>query len=264
MRSGELPGREANCCPERSGKRCRRGARRGRAGSTCRAQRRSCPAPRPPSLPPAGGLKGSGGCPGLCGSAELRAARTARRCDPAGTPLSWARLWHQLRAAPPPCGSRSCSSVGTAGSGGAGGAGAEQRPDTLPVCSQAPSCSPARCAAATARVSWPLSLLHIPWGFSPRSISARGYRLGPARPVPAAPPAGMRGEAAGPAPREGCGTAPGHGAGLGTLPDTGESAVVTSVPVEGSAGSKSEWECVCVCYKGTRTALGNLRISGIF
>lgn len=89
-------------------------------------------------------------------------------------------------------------------------------------------------------------------------------RPGSSRPVPAAPPAGMRGEAAGPAPREGCGTAPGHGAGLGTLPDTGESAVVTSVPVEGSAGSKSEWECVCVCYKGTRTALGNLRISGIF
>ncbi|KAJ7425337.1 Cochlin [Pitangus sulphuratus] len=35
---------------------------------------------------------------------------------------------------------------------GAGGAGAEQRPDPFPVCSQAPFCSPALCAGATAQL----------------------------------------------------------------------------------------------------------------
>lgn len=38
---------------------------------------------------------------------------------------------------------------------------------------------------------------------------------------------------------------------------------MTSVPVKGSADSKSEWECVCVCYKGARAVLGNLRISDV-
>lgn len=40
--------------------------------------------------------------------------------------------------------------------------------------------------------------------------------------------------------------------------------MVTGVPVEGSADSKSEWERVCVCYKGTCAVLGNLRLSDVF
>lgn len=41
---------------------------------------------------------------------------------------------------------------------------------------------------------------------------------------------------------------------------------MTSVPIRGSADSKSGWECVCVCVccKGTCTVLGSLRISNMF
>lgn len=80
---------------------------------------------------------------------------------------------------------------------GAGGAGAEHRPDPLSVCSQAPSCSPAPCAGATARVSWPPSL-HLPIGGFPLGSSLpvlpRRTRLRPAL-------AGMRWESPTAAPR---------------------------------------------------------------
>lgn len=87
-----------------------------------------------------------------------------------------------------------------AGSGPTGRARsiAPTRRDPLPVCSQAPSCSPAPCAGATARVSWPPSSLRLSdrgvspsdrlCPFLPAGRSRRSGPRVPARRFPAARP----------------------------------------------------------------------------
>lgn len=270
--AGEVPSRDANCCTrplrEAPGRRSRRKKLAGGAAGEGRqhlpgpAAELPSPAPsfspaRPSAHAPAGGLK-----------RERRLLRAVRLGGGAGQRAGHGAVTQPERRSPGlSCGLlRRHVALGPAprwvprGAAGPARRARSSAPTHTPCLFAGAFLLPGPVRGSDASGELAAVPLHIPWGF-PLGASLPGLARPAGRcrcPPGANGPRGHRrreGHCRGVRPGGHCrgarsvsGNACGRG---GKFPDTGcSSHLVTSAPIEGSAGSKSEWECVCVCNKG--------------